>query len=143
MRGLLRNGLAEVSVAAAPSPAGFESELAELATAGTPAAVIELPAVPHDVGDYDVVISAIDASAGAGLLELTRRVVGTDRPAPKVLPVVVHDGHAIMGPVTGPAAQPCWVCAQLRWSANSTRAVAPTSGARWRSGATPRPPVPA
>ncbi|HTZ43216.1 MAG TPA: TOMM precursor leader peptide-binding protein [Jatrophihabitans sp.] len=129
VRGLLRNGLAEVSVAGAHTPESFTAELAALEAAGAPANLVSLPAVPHDVGDYDVVIAAADAGSGAALLELTRRVVGADRPAPVLLPVVVHGGHAILGPVSGPAEQPCWVCAQLRWAANSD----PRTGADfWR-----------
>ncbi|HEY0168645.1 MAG TPA: TOMM precursor leader peptide-binding protein [Jatrophihabitans sp.] len=119
VRGLLRNGLAEVSVTGGHTEADFAEDLAELAAAGTAAEVVSLPQTPHDVGDYDVVISAVDSAHSASLLELTRRVVGADRPSPRVLPVVIHDGRATLGPVCGPAELPCWVCAQLRLAANS------------------------
>jgi bacteriocin biosynthesis cyclodehydratase domain-containing protein len=119
VRGLLRNGIAEVSVAGGHTVADFQGDLAELDAAGTPAEVVSLQETPHDVGDYDVVLCAVDSLHSASLLELTRRVVGADRPSPRVLPVVIHDGRAVLGPVCGPAEQPCWVCAQLRLAANS------------------------
>ncbi|MDQ2956737.1 MAG: TOMM precursor leader peptide-binding protein [Actinomycetota bacterium] len=126
IRGLLRNGLAELSVAGAHPPADFEADLAELAAAGTPATLVSLSELPPDLDDYDVVVCAVDSTATAGLLELTRRVLGT---GPRLVPVVIHDGQAIMGPICGPAEQPCWVCAQLRWSANSDPA---SSADFWR-----------
>lgn len=121
VRGLLRNGIAQVSVTAdAYTPAAFEADLAELAAAGTPAEVIPLPGVPADLLNYDVVVCAVVSETSATLLELTRRILGAAGGADlRLLPVVTDHGKAVLGPISGPAEQPCWLCAQLRLSANT------------------------
>ncbi|WP_181446608.1 TOMM precursor leader peptide-binding protein [Streptomyces sp. NTH33] len=120
VRGLLRNGLAEVTLDTSVWQADFDADLADLAGAGVSARVVALPGTPGDLSGYDVVVCVADSSNGAALLDLTRRIVGTaGEGGPRLLPVVTGPDRAVIGPVCGPAGQPCWVCAQLRLSANT------------------------
>ncbi|MEU0187569.1 hypothetical protein ABZ312_41465, partial [Streptomyces sp. NPDC006207] len=56
VRGLLRNGLAEVFVDDASWGREFDGEIARLADAGTPAKVVVLPLPPVDLAAFDVVV---------------------------------------------------------------------------------------
>ncbi|HEX5567980.1 MAG TPA: TOMM precursor leader peptide-binding protein, partial [Streptomyces sp.] len=120
VRGLLRNGLAEVTLDTSAWQAEFDADLADLAEPGVSARVVALPETPGDLNAYDVVVCVADSSDGAALLDLTRRIVGTSSDGgPRLLPVVTGPDRAVIGPISGPAGQPCWVCAQLRLSANT------------------------
>lgn len=117
VRGLLRNGLAEVFVDDASWGREFDGEIARLADAGTPAKVVVLPLPPADLAAFDVVVCAVDGAHSRGLLDLTKRVHGAEA-GPRLLPVVSDRTRVVVGPISGPADQPCWLCAQLRLSAN-------------------------
>jgi bacteriocin biosynthesis cyclodehydratase domain-containing protein len=118
VRGLLRNGLAEVSLDDAAWGGDFDSETARLADAGAPARVVVLPSTPEELAGFDVVVAVADGAGSAALLDLTRRVHGVPQ-GPRLLPVVADPQRMVVGPISGPGEQPCWVCAQLRLSANS------------------------
>jgi len=118
VRGLLRNGLAEVSVDDTAWGREFEDETARLADKGAPAHVVVLPSTPEDLTEFDVVVAVADGSGSSALLDLTRRLHGIEQ-GPRLLPVVADPHRMVVGPLSGPDEQPCWVCAQLRLSANS------------------------
>ncbi|MBY8877936.1 TOMM precursor leader peptide-binding protein [Actinacidiphila acidipaludis] len=123
VRGLLRNGLAEVSVDDTSWGQVFDSDLAYLAEAGAPASVAVSGTAPADLAAFDVVVRVADSRDSTGLLELTRRLGAVTGPlggaGPRLVPVVADSGRVVLGPVSGPDDRPCWVCAQLRLSANS------------------------
>ncbi|TGA92826.1 TOMM precursor leader peptide-binding protein, partial [Streptomyces palmae] len=123
VRGLLRNGLAEVVVDDPAWGAEFDAEIAALAGKGVSATVATVPGTPEDLSGYDAVVCAADGAHTAALLDLTRRAHGAE-PGPRLLPVVVDSRQVVLGPVSGPAGQPCWVCARLRLAANSDPAAA-------------------
>lgn len=118
VRGLLRNGLAEVTLDDAGWGRELDPEAARLTDAGTPARVVVLPSTPRDLTDFDVVVCAAGGSNSRVLLDLTRRMHGVPG-GPRLVPVVSDATRMVLGPISGPAEQPCWVCAQLRLSANS------------------------
>ncbi|KUJ37203.1 hypothetical protein ACZ90_69750 [Streptomyces albus subsp. albus] len=123
VRGLLRNGLAEVVVDDPAWGAEFDAEVAALAEAGVSARVTALPGTPEDLAGYDAVVCAAEGARTAALLDLTRRTHGA-RSGPRLLPVVADPRQVVLGPVSGPAGQPCWVCARLRLAANAEPAAA-------------------
>ncbi|MFK4121581.1 TOMM precursor leader peptide-binding protein [Streptomyces longwoodensis] len=118
VHGLLRNGLAEVSLDDAAWGREFDRETARLTDAGAPAQVVLLPPTQVDPTAFDTVVAVAGGSGSGRLLELTRRLHGAVR-GPRLIPVVADGKRMVLGPVSGPAEQPCWVCAQLRLSANS------------------------
>jgi bacteriocin biosynthesis cyclodehydratase domain-containing protein len=118
VRGLLRNGLAEVSLDDAAWGRELDPEATRLTDAGTPARVVVLPSTPRDLTGFDVVVCAVEGSNSRALLDLTRQLHGVPD-GPRLVPVVADSTRTVLGPISGPAEQPCWVCAQLRLSANS------------------------
>lgn len=118
VRGLLRNGLAEVSLDDAAWGRELAPEATRLTDAGTPARVVVLPSTPQDLTDFDVVVCAAEGPDTRALLKLTRRLHGV-ADGPRLVPVVADPTRMVLGPISGPAEQPCWVCAQLRLSATS------------------------
>ncbi len=147
VRGLLRNGLAEVTLDDAAWGAEFDAETARLADAGAPARVVVMPSSPEDLTRFDVVVAVADGSRSGALLELTRRLHGVPQ-GPRLVPVVADPDRMVVGPVSGPAGQPCWLCAQLRLTANSdprrmadfwrSLAIGPTGGEAPAGGAVTR-----
>lgn len=123
VRGLLRNGLAEVSLDDASWGQAFDSDLASLAETGAPARVVVTGTAPADLASFDVVVRVADSRDSTGLLRLTRQLDEVTRPlggaGPRLVPVVAGTTRVVTGPVSGPVDQPCWICAQLRLSANS------------------------
>lgn len=122
VRGLLRNGLAEVAVDDPAWGSAFDGETDRLAAAGAPARVVVTDPAPEDLARLDVVVRVADSRDSAGLLRLTRRLAaaGADGAVPpRLVPVVADRTRVVLGPVSGPADQPCWICAQLRLSANT------------------------
>jgi bacteriocin biosynthesis cyclodehydratase domain-containing protein len=122
VRGLLRNGLARVVLEDPRWETGeFDADVALLDAAGAPAEVLVSKAGEADPLDHDVVVCAVEAAGAAALLRLTERVARTAAGdhAPRLVPVVTDGTRAVMGPISGPPEQPCWVCAGLRLSANS------------------------
>ncbi len=119
VRGLLRNGLAEVTLNDTTWGGWFEKEISLLAESGVPARVVVCPRAGQDLADFDVVVHACDSSHTAALLELTRTMSALERP-PRLFPVVADPGRVVLGPISGASVeQPCWMCAQLRLAANS------------------------
>ncbi|WP_307623926.1 TOMM precursor leader peptide-binding protein [Streptomyces sp. V3I7] len=118
VRGLLRNGLAEISLDDTAWGDAFEAEAARLSGAGVPARVVVLPSPPAELADFDVVVAVADGSGSGTLGELTHRLRQL-ADGPRLIPVVADAHRMVVGPVSGPAEQPCWVCAQLRLSANT------------------------
>jgi bacteriocin biosynthesis cyclodehydratase domain-containing protein len=128
VRGLLRNGLAH-AVLEDPrwerEHAGeFDADLALLDAAGAPADVVMLTEGDVHAAGFDVVVCAVEAAGAATLLRLTERLAERSARtagggAPRLVPVVLDGARAVMGPISGPAEQPCWLCAALRLSANS------------------------
>lgn len=118
VRGLLRNGLAEISLEDAEWGREFDAETVRLADADAPAQIVVLPSAPEDLTPFDVVVAVVDGSGSGALLELTRRLHGVAQ-GPRLVPVVADPNRMVVGPISGPAEQPCWVCAQLRLSTNS------------------------
>jgi bacteriocin biosynthesis cyclodehydratase domain-containing protein len=117
---LLRNGAAGVAGQppadpGAPVEAELAAELADLAEAGCPAQVGPLAdglLAWADLAGFDVVV----VTAGIRQLAALNRAMV---PAGVVLlPAQVLGGHAVIGPLTGPDAAGCWVCAALRFGAN-------------------------
>jgi len=123
VRGLLRNGLAEVALDDASWGQAFDADLAFLAEAGVPARVAVAPTAPADLASFDIVVCVADSRDSTGLLRLTRQLDEVTGPlggaGPRLVPVVADTERVVMGPVSGPVGQPCWICAQLRLSANS------------------------
>ncbi|MEU6574767.1 TOMM precursor leader peptide-binding protein [Streptomyces sp. NPDC046805] len=124
VRGLLRNGLAEISLDGAWGRQDaawereFDAETARLADAGAPARIVVLPSTPRDLTAFDVVVGVVDGPDSRALLDLTVRLHGVPD-GPRLVPVVADPHRMLVGPISGPAEQPCWVCAQLRLSATS------------------------
>ena len=120
VRGLLNNGLAEVTLEDPAWQSEFDADLAALAAAGTPARVVPLHGAPVDVSAFDAIVYVEGGSHAAALLGLTEQVMRAGAgDGPRLFPVVTDGERAVMGPISGPAEQPCWVCTQLRLSANS------------------------
>ncbi len=123
MRGLLRNGLAEVTVEDPAWKDAAEPELARLEAAGTPASVATLSAAAQQPEHFDVVLYAADLGDTRPLLRMTERVMAAGAPT-RILPVLTGGGRAVIGPFSGDAEQPCWLCAQLRIAAATEPALA-------------------
>jgi bacteriocin biosynthesis cyclodehydratase domain-containing protein len=123
VRGLLRNGLAEVSLDDDSWAKTFEPDTTFLAEAGAPARVAFVETAPADLASFDVVVRVADGRDSTGLLRLTRQLDAATAPldgaGPRLVPVVADGTRVVLGPVSGPAGQPCWICAQLRLSANT------------------------
>lgn len=121
VRGLLTNGLAEVTLEDPAWQSEFDADIAALAAAGAPARVVPLPGEePVDVSAFDAIVYVAGSAHATALLSLTEQVMRAGAgDGPRLFPVVTDAERAVMGPISGPAEQPCWVCAQLRLSANS------------------------
>ena len=121
VQGLVRNGMAEVDYVTprdGTDVAGsLDDELAGLRAADVP---VTLTGRAADVTwpDYDVVIFAAEGDGLAELLAVSRRLRDADGPAARLLPVVVTGDRVVLGPLSGTTTGPCWLCAQLRLSAN-------------------------
>jgi bacteriocin biosynthesis cyclodehydratase domain-containing protein len=122
IRGLLRNGLAQVSVDDPAWESVLDGETDRLTAAGAPARVVVADPSDEDLARLDVVVRVADSRDSAGLLRLTRRLAEAGGPGavpPRLIPVVADRTRVVLGPVSGPAGQPCWICTQLRLSANT------------------------
>jgi bacteriocin biosynthesis cyclodehydratase domain-containing protein len=123
LRGLLRNGLAEVTVEDPAWKDRAEPELARLEAAGTPASLAVVSDAARQPERFDVVLCAADLGETRPLRQLTERVMAAGATT-RILPVVTGGGRAVTGPFSGEAAQPCWLCAQLRVTAGTEPALA-------------------
>ncbi len=120
LQGLVRNGMAEADYVVprdgADVAAALEPDVAALDAAGVPATVNPRAA---DVTwpDYDIVIFAAEGEGLAELLAVSRRLRDAS-PAARLLPIVATGERVVLGPLTGTTTGPCWLCGQLRLSAN-------------------------
>ncbi len=139
VRGLVRNGMARVDhVTTDAAAAGdLEREAGELRAADVPVTLTALPGT-GDVSwrDYDVVVVAAEGAGLSELLDISRRLREDDRPSARLLPIVSAGERAVLGPLSGTTTGPCWVCAQLRLSANGDPSAAADL---WRELALARP----
>jgi bacteriocin biosynthesis cyclodehydratase domain-containing protein len=120
VRGLLKNGLAEVTLEDPAWQSEFDADIAALRAAGTPVRVVTLPGSPVDVSAFDAIVYVAGSTHATALLSLTGQVMRADAgDGPRLFPVMTDGERAVIGPISGPAEQPCWVCTQLRLSANS------------------------
>ena len=128
--GLIRNGLAnlELAAGAAVGPYGeaLHGEVDALRAHGVPCEVRADGPDDPTPGEYDAFIYGADDGDPGRVLELTRRCWTA---GPMFLPVVLADRQAVIGPVVRRGEAPCWLCAQLRLTANADTATAAT---RWR-----------
>lgn len=121
VQGLVRNGMAEVDYVTPHDgtdvAAALELEVAGLRAADVP---VTLTARHADVTwpDYDMVIFAAEGEGLAELLAVSRRLRDAEGSSARLLPVVVTGERVVLGPLTGTTTGPCWLCAQLRLSAN-------------------------
>jgi len=117
---VVRNGMAEVDYVTprdGTDVAGaLEGEVVGLRAADVP---VTLTGRAADVTwpDYDVVIFAAEGDGLAELLAVSRRLRDAEGSA-RLLPIVVTGERVVLGPLTGTTTGPCWLCAQLRLSAN-------------------------
>lgn len=127
VQGLVRNGMAEVDYVTPRDgtdvAAALEPEVAGLRAADVP---VTLNARAADVTwpDYDIVVFAAEGDGLAELLAVSRRLRDAEGPSARLLPVVTTGERVVIGPLTGTATGPCWVCAQLRLSANGDAGMA-------------------
>jgi bacteriocin biosynthesis cyclodehydratase domain-containing protein len=127
VQGLVRNGMAEVDYVVPPDgtdvAAALEPEVAGLRAADVPVA---LNARAADVTwpGYDVVVFAAEGAGLAELLAVSRRLRDAEGSTARLLPVVVTGERVVLGPLSGTTTGPCWLCAQLRLSANGDPATA-------------------
>jgi bacteriocin biosynthesis cyclodehydratase domain-containing protein len=127
VQGLVRNGMAEVDhvtpLDGTDVAAALEPEVAGLRAAGVP---VTLNARAADVTwpDYDIVVFAAEGDGLAELLAVSRRLRDAEGSPARLLPVVTTGERVVIGPLTGTTTGPCWVCAQLRLSANGDAGMA-------------------
>jgi bacteriocin biosynthesis cyclodehydratase domain-containing protein len=124
LRGLLRNGLAEVTVEDPAWKARLEPELARLEAAGTPASVSTVSDAAQEPQRYDVVLCAADLGDARPLHRLTELLLAAGAGGTRILPVLTGGRRAVIGPFTGDPEQPCWLCAQLRIASATEPALA-------------------
>lgn len=127
VQGLVRNGMAEVDYVTPLDgmdvAAALEPEVAGLRAADVP---VTLNARAADVTwpDYDIVVFAAEGDGLAELLAVSRRLRDAEGSRARLLPIVTTGERVVIGPLTGTATGPCWVCAQLRLSANGDAGMA-------------------
>lgn len=132
VQGLVRNGMAEVDFVAPRDGTdvrgALEPDLAALSAADVP---VTLTAHPADVTwpDYNMVIFAAEGEGLSELLAVSRRLRDAEGSSARLLPIVMTGERVVLGPLTGTTTGPCWLCAQLRLSANGD---AGTAADVWR-----------
>ncbi|MGQ0837539.1 TOMM precursor leader peptide-binding protein [Actinokineospora sp.] len=128
--GLLRNGLAALTVAPADAEQPYAPLLADQAQrlAPCPPEVRVLPAgATAPTGDFDVVVYSGDSGDLRTAAELNERCL---RSGTAFIPVVVVGDKVVLGPTVAAAdGLPCWHCALLRLTVN---AAATDAAAAWR-----------
>ncbi|MBM0279032.1 TOMM precursor leader peptide-binding protein, partial [Micromonospora tarensis] len=127
--GLLRNGCLHLELYPDDDPARYAEALrAEVATlrADGLAAEVQVHDGPVDPSGADAVVYCTDRTGLSRLAELAR---DCHRDGPLLVPVLVDDERAVVGPTVAPGRTPCWLCAQLRLAA---AAPADTAADFWR-----------
>jgi bacteriocin biosynthesis cyclodehydratase domain-containing protein len=122
--GLLRNGCAEVAVYPEDDPeryrAPLQAQVEQSRAEGVPATV-RVGTGALDPSGADAVVCCADAAHLPRVLDLARRCHAE---GPLFVPVVWSAGRAVLGPTAGAGEGPCWLCGQLRLTANGDPAVA-------------------
>lgn len=134
-RALLRNGLQTLFLA--PSDrlelylAAFAPEVEGLQKDGLEARLVEVDrrslSEPGGMGGYDIVVYCAEESSLRDILDLHRRCVLEHT---IFLAAYLFAGRAVIGPLVKPPGGPCWLCAQMRFSAHDT---GPQSTALWQA----------
>ena len=128
-RSLMRNGLRQCflapSIDAEICLEEVQSEAELLRQAGCAIDISLLP--PNvDLKEYDFVVYAADSESLRTALVLNERCIHDARP---FLAATIFGGRAMIGPLARSSTDPCWLCAQLRLSANMQP---DNSAALWR-----------
>ncbi|GAB3137397.1 hypothetical protein GCM10027290_03060 [Micromonospora sonneratiae] len=116
--GLLDNGLATVRLTAATA---VESQRTALAAAAEPLAAMVVVADTDDVAGLDLVVYCADDADLAQVRTLAERC---RQAGVRFLPAVLRGRRAVLGPLGEPGPAACWLCAQLRMTANDPVEVA-------------------
>lgn len=116
--GLLRNGLASLTVAPSDGARPYVALLTD--TAGRLAPVepelrVLAPGAALSTGDFDVVVYSGDTADPHTAADLNERCV---RSGTVLIPVVAVGDKVVLGPTAGVDGKPCWHCALLRLTAN-------------------------
>ncbi|MFI7523566.1 TOMM precursor leader peptide-binding protein [Micromonospora globbae] len=140
--GLLRNGCLHLDLHPDDDPARYadalRAEVAELRADGL-AAEVRVHDGPVDPGGADAVLLCTDRAGLRGLADLARTC---HRDGPLLVPVVVDDDRAVLGPAVSAGTTPCWFCAQLRLTDGADPAAAAEFWRQLALGAGPDRPAP-
>ncbi len=131
---LMRNGLRELFLATADGSDRYNQALeAEVASVRQGGSDVRLSSgdVHSQNGferleDYDIIVYCSDNSSLQEIARLNQRCVRAGRP---FLSATIFAGQAMLGPFTRGGDDPCWLCAQLRLSAQRE---SDTSAAFWK-----------
>lgn len=120
--GLLRNGLAALTVAPSDTAEPYAALLGD--TAGRlapvePAVRVLAPGASVSTGDFDVVVYSGDTADPHTAADLNERCV---RSGTALVPVVAVGDKVVLGPTAGVEGKSCWHCALLRLTANAPAA---------------------
>lgn len=121
---LARNGMKQLLLAPTDDPAlhleRLEPELTTLHRLGCEAQLSLVknssPAVA-DLARYDLIAYCADNGSLKDVFALNQHCAGAGRP---FLPAIVFAGQAVLGPLFNAPQGPCWLCAQMRLSANAS-----------------------
>ena len=121
---LARNGMKQLLLAPTDDPAvhleRVEPELAALRRAGCEAQLSLVENSSPDVENlahYDLIAYCADNGSLKDVLALNQHCADAGRP---FLPAIVFAGQAVLGPLFNAPQGPCWLCAQMRLSANAS-----------------------
>jgi putative thiazole-containing bacteriocin maturation protein len=121
---LIRNGLRELFLAPTDGSEAYlkelEPEVSALCQHGveifTSTVGLELQDPSSRLGDYDIVAYCSDGASLKDVFNLNQRCIDEGR---AFLPAIVFGGQAMIGPFVKQADRPCWLCLQMRLSANT------------------------
>lgn len=140
--GLLRNGCLQLDLHPDDEPSRYAEALRpEVATlrADGLAAEVRVHEGPVDPTGVDAVVHCTDRTGLPRLAELAR---ACHRDGPLLVPVLIDDERALVGPTVEPGRTPCWLCAQLRLTAGAPAAEAADFWRHLAVGAGPDVPAP-
>ncbi|MEK8104814.1 TOMM precursor leader peptide-binding protein [Micromonospora sp. M12] len=140
--GLLRNRCLQLDLHPDDEPSRYAEALRpEVATlrADGLAAEVRVHDGPVDPTGVDAVVYCTDRTGLPRLAELAR---ACHRDGPLLVPVLVDDERAVVGPTVEPGRTPCWLCAQLRLTAAAPAAEAADFWRHLAVGAGPDVPAP-
>jgi hypothetical protein len=121
---LIRNGLRELFLAPTDGSEAYLQELEPEASGLRQQGVevwastvdLELQGTAGSLGDYDIVVYCSDGGSLKDVYNLNRRCINASQ---VFLPAIVFNRQAMIGPLVKRAGQPCWLCLQMRYSANA------------------------